>query len=157
MSLDMFKRPDKLITAMDRYLEWALARSSSAPPELFGKIRVMGGGNHFSSEEFISRKQFDRFVWPNWKKSLIGLIDRGYIPHWTMEGKNDDRIDPFLELPKSKGIIHFEKADIALAKSILKGHLCIVGNVPLSLMWGGSPQEVEDYCRDMIRDRKSVV
>lgn len=150
ISLDMYKRPDKLLAAMDKLLEWALVRADVASPEEFGKRIVNGGGNHFSSEEFVSRKQFDTFVWPTWKKALMGLIDRGFIPQWTMEGKNDDRIEPFLELPKGKGVINFEKVDMARAKSILNGHLCISGNVPVSLMWGGTPQEVDEYCRKLI-------
>ncbi|MDR1027906.1 MAG: hypothetical protein LBL63_00620 [Clostridiales Family XIII bacterium] len=151
IALDMFKRPEKLIAAMERLMEWSLARAETAPPEAFGKRRVMAGGNHFSSEEFISRKHFDTFVWPTWKRCLIGLIDRGFVPRWLMEGKNDDRMDPFLELPKGKAIIHFEKIDMARAKEMLADHICIAGNVPASLLWGGSPQEVEDYCKDLIR------
>jgi len=148
--LDMYKRPEKLLAAMDSLYERSLARADNASPEEFGKIRVMAGGNHFSSEEFLSRKQFDTFVWPTWKKCLLGLIERGFIPRWLMEGKNDDRIEPFLDLPKGKAIFHFEKADMHRAKDILKDHMCIAGNVPVSLLWGGSPQEVEDYCRDLI-------
>lgn len=150
ISLDMFKRPEKLISAMNKLLEWGLLTSKSASPEDFGKLMVNGGGNHFSSEEFLSRKQFDTFVWPTWKKALIGLVERGFIPQCTMEGKNDDRIEPFLEIPKGKGVISFEKVDMSRAKSILNGHLCISGNVPVSLMWGGTPREVEEYCKTLI-------
>ncbi|MDR1028241.1 MAG: hypothetical protein LBL63_02350 [Clostridiales Family XIII bacterium] len=148
--LDMYRRPEKLFAAMDSIMEWSLARAGAADSEEFGKQRIMAGGNHFSSEEFISRKQFDTFVWPTWKKCLLGLIERGYVPRWLMEGKNDDRIEPFLELPKGKSIIHFEKVDMHRAKEILGGHMCIAGNVPAGLLWGGSPQEVEDYCKDLI-------
>ncbi len=147
--IDMFKRPEKLLTACERFLEWLLARGVPAPPNK--KIRSLDSGNHFMSEEFLSRKQFETFVWPTWKKFLLATINAGYIPCILMEGKNDDRIDFFLELPKATALIGLEKIDIARAKTILGGHLCIYGGIPQSLLWGGSPQEVEEYTKNIIK------
>jgi hypothetical protein len=147
--IDMFKRPEKLLEACDRFLEWVLVRAAPADPK---KRRARGGSNHFSSEEFLSRKQFEKFVWPTWKKYLLASIDLGYTPRIFMEGKNDSRVELFLELPKGKAFIGFEQADMARAKSILGGHLCIYGGVPSSLLWGGSPHDVEDYCKGLIKD-----
>ncbi len=146
--IDMFKRPGKLLTACDKLLEWQLARMTPVDPK---KRRTAAGANHFMSEEFLSRKQFDTFVWPTWKKYILATIDLGYTPVPYMEGKSDDRIEHFLELPKGKALIGFEKIDMARAKSILGGHLCIYGGVPSSLLWGGSPQDVEEYCKDIIK------
>ncbi|MBI2836392.1 MAG: hypothetical protein HYX85_01710 [Chloroflexi bacterium] len=146
--LDMFKRPDKLLAAMEKVLERRLLTMEAVDPR---KRRVGAGGNHFQSEEFLSRKQFETFPWPTWKKALMATIDRGLIPRAFMEGKNDDRIDFFLELPKGKAVIVFEKIDMPRAKEILGGHLCIGGGVPLALLWGGTPQEVDEYCRDLIK------
>jgi hypothetical protein len=148
---DMLRRPDKLKAAFDRDYEWRVARSVPVKPEERGKIRVQCGGNHYQSEEFLSKKQFDTFVWPWLKKNILATIEQGFVPRWFMEGKNDDRIEEFLELPKAKGLMQFEKVDMHRAKSILKDHTCIAGNVPGSLLWGGSPQEVEDYCKDLIK------
>ncbi|MBI2836650.1 MAG: hypothetical protein HYX85_03030 [Chloroflexi bacterium] len=146
--IDMFKRPEKLLAAMEKVLERRIITAGAADPR---KRRVSAGGNHFQSEEFLSRKQFDTFVWPTWKKALMATIDLGFIPQAFMEGKNDDRIDCFLELPKGKSIIRFEKIDMHRAKDILGGHLCIGGGVPLALLWGGTPQEVDEYCKDLIK------
>jgi Uroporphyrinogen decarboxylase (URO-D) len=148
--IDMFKRPEKLLTALERALEWQIARVAPASPEERGRI-VPGGGNHCQSEEFLSKKQFETFVWPTWKKSLLTTINLGFIPRPWLQGKNDDRMEYFLELPKGKVCIYFEKIDMARAKEILGDHLCIAGNVPTALLWGGSPTEVEDYCKNLIK------
>lgn len=146
--VDMFKRPEKLLAACERLLEWQLARAIPADPK---RRRVSGGANHFMSEEFLSRKQFETFVWPTWKKYLLAAIDLGYIPVLNMEGKSDNRLELFLELPKGKFFMGFEKIDMPRAKAILGGHICIYGGVPSSLLWGGSPQEVEEYCKNLIK------
>lgn len=150
IAVDMFKRPEKLHAACEKVLEWRLARAVPADPKERGR-KVGGGANHFQSEEFLSRKQFETFAWPTWKKSLLATIDMGFVPGPFMEGKNDDRIECFLELPKGNAFMWFEKIDIARAKTILGGHLCIVGGVPASLLWGGSPQEVEEHCKNLIK------
>lgn len=150
LMIDLVKRPEKVLLALDKGLEWQLARAIPAGPGEIGK-RVYASGCHYMSEEFLSKKQFARFVWPTWKKALIETINMGFIPVPFMEGKNDDRLEYFLELPKGKAFLQFERIDIVRAKEILGGHLCIVGGVPGSLLWGGSPQEVEDYCRKIIK------
>jgi uroporphyrinogen-III decarboxylase len=35
-------------------------------------------------------------------------------------------------------------------KEVLGNHMCIMGNVPSSLLQTGSPQEVKDYCKRLI-------
>ncbi len=38
------------------------------------------------------------------------------------------------------------------AKEILGNHMCIMGNVPSSLLQTGTPEDVKDYCRKLIND-----
>ena len=37
------------------------------------------------------------------------------------------------------------------AKEVLGDHACIMGNVPPGLLQVGSPQEVEEYCKKLIK------
>ncbi len=45
---------------------------------------------------------------------------------------------------------HFDKPDMARAKEVLGDTACIMGNVPSSLLFSGTPQEIKDYCRQLI-------
>lgn len=151
--VDMFLRPEKLLTAMDRILEWHLARAVPPDPKEKGRKRVNGAGGHWGGEQILSRKQFETFYWPNWKKSILVAIDMGFVPVMHREwipSENDDRLECFLELPKGKAFLNTEVVDVARAKSILGGHIGFMGGVPAALLWGGSPQEVEEYCRKLI-------
>ena len=67
------------------------------------------------------------------------------------EGQFADRLEYLLELPRGKVVCHFELTDMAKAKAILGDHLCIMGNVPASLLQVASPQEVEEYCQKLIK------
>jgi len=149
---DMFKRPEKLLIACERVLEWRLARATPADPSAKGyPRRVSGGITHWSSDGFLSKKQFETFCWPTWKRALVATIDLGFVPSVYLEGPCDDRVEYFLDIPKGKFVLRFEQSDIFRAKAILGGHCCISGNVPPSMMQVGSPQEVDEYCRKLIR------
>jgi len=40
--------------------------------------------------------------------------------------------------------------DIFKAKEVLKGHMCIAGDVPAASSALGTPEEVEEYCKKLI-------
>ena len=46
--------------------------------------------------------------------------------------------------------VHFDTTDMFRAKDVLGGHLCISGNVPVSLLAVGTPDEVRDVAKRLI-------
>ena len=99
----------------------------------------------------MSNQQFEKFYWPGLKKAILTNIELGYIaaPFW--EGFWDDRLEYLLELPKGKFIFWTERTDIFKAKEVLGEHCCIQGGVPPSILTSGSPQDVEEYCKKLIK------
>jgi uroporphyrinogen-III decarboxylase len=55
-----------------------------------------------------------------------------------------------LEFPKGKVLARLDSTDIVKAKEILKGHMCLEGNLPSSLLQMGTVEEVKDYCKKLI-------
>jgi hypothetical protein len=151
IAVDMFKRPDKLQAAMERLLEIWQARTVPADKNELGRARVFGGMSHWCDEGFLTKKQYETFFWPTNKKSLLATIELGFIPLPHPEGKMDDRIECFLDMPKGKVLLWNEKLDVVRAKEILGGHVCFMGGVPASLLWSGSPQDVDEYCKNIIK------
>lgn len=150
--LDMFQRPEKLLAASEMLQSWSLARA--APPNLIrrGNPRIGGGGGVLrGAEGFMSKKQFERFYWPFLKKALLKSIELGYVCSIFCEGRCDDRLEYFLELPKGKLILRFAETDMVRAKDVLRDHSCIMGAVPSSLLIAGSPSEVDEYCGKLIK------
>ena len=47
-------------------------------------------------------------------------------------------------------LARFDSSDINKVKEVFHGHICIMGNVPSSLLQVGTPQKVEDYCKKLI-------
>lgn len=146
--LDMFRQPDKVLEACEKILERELTRPAS-PPNKCGNNRAFIACDR-GSDDFMSVKQFETFYWPTMKRLVQGVIDKGVTPCLFLEGNFTSKLEYLLELPKGKMLIQIDRSDIFKAKEILKGHSCIRGNVPSSLLQVGSMEEVKDYCKMLI-------
>jgi hypothetical protein len=149
--LDMYRYPDKLLAACDKILEWRIKKAVPADPNKRGNPKRLFLALHRGAEGFMSLKQFETFYWPGLKKAMLKSIELGYVPMAFCEGAYTSRLEYFLELPRGKAVAHFDLTDMFRAKEVLKDHVCIMGNVPSSLLQVSSPAEVEEYCKKLIQ------
>ena len=151
MMIDMYRCPDKLIAASEKVLNERIASATPANPNWTGIPQRGGGPLHRGSDEFMSIKQLEKFYWPGLRRSTLAGIELGYIVGHFFEGVWDKRLEYLLEFPKGKVLFHCERTDVFRAKEILGNHFCIQGGVPAALLTAGSPQEVEEYCKRLIK------
>jgi hypothetical protein len=145
---DMFRYPDKVLAACDRLVQvavdWPLKRPGGpATPVVFIPL-------HKGADGFMSDEQFKTFYWPSLRKMLIGLIDEGMIPFCFAEGRYNARLEAIMDLPKGKTVWLFDQSDMARAKETIGTVACIEGNMPLSLLYAGTPEEVAAHTRKLI-------
>lgn len=149
--LDMYRCPDKLLAACDKILEWRLAKAVPFNLDARGNPRRMFMALHRGSDGFMSTKDFEKFYWPTLKKAILATVELGCIASPFFEGIWDDRLEYLLELPKGKVVFHCEKTDVFRAKEILGDHMCIQGGMPPTLLQVGSPQDIEEHCKKLIK------
>lgn len=148
--LDMYRRPDKIIEAMETLLPLAIdmgIKSATANKNPFVFIPL-----HKGADSFMSRDQFAKFYWPTLKKVILGLIEEGLVPCLFVEGAYNNRLD-FLkdkDLPKGKVYWFFDKTDMVKVKENLSNKAAFGGNVPGSMLKTSTPDKVEAYVRDLI-------
>ena len=146
--LDMYRQPDKLLEACEKLLPMQIEKITSA-------AKTQDNTNvfiplHRGADGFMSLKQFETFYWPTLKKLVFTLVDSGLTPLIFFEGDYTSRLEYLLQLPKGKILGHFDTSDISRVKDVLGNHMCIMGNVPPSLLQVGSSQDVKDYCKRLI-------
>jgi uroporphyrinogen-III decarboxylase len=146
--IDMFRRPDEVLAACERLvpaaIDWPLRRSETpASPIVFIPL-------HKGADGFMSDEQFRLFYWPTLRKLLLGLIEEGMIPFLFAEGRYNTRLEAITDLPKGKTVWLFDQSDMARAKATIGRVACIQGNMPLSLLHAGTPQQVADHTRKLI-------
>ena len=148
---DMYRRPEKLLQALEMLAtdRIEVIRRTPAPAVGPGNKRVFIA-LHRGSDGFMSLPQFETFYWPTLKKVILALVEMGWTPCPFFEGTWDSRLEYLLDLPKGKVLCHFAQTDMARAKAVLGGQLCIMRDVPASLLQAGTVREVEEYCQKAI-------
>ena len=147
--LDLIRRPDKVIAAMDVMMAETLSGVSAqlkASRKIFGNTPISR-----SASTFISPAYFKKFVFPYIKQ----IADLYMAENLTMVFHLDQNWLTFLpffrELPEGKYIVELDGCtDIFEAKKILGDRMCLMGDVPARLLKLGTPQEVTQYCRKLI-------
>lgn len=150
---DMYQRPDKLLAACEKLWQWRLSEGiAPADPQKRGNPKVVsGGGTHHGGDGWMSRKQYETFYWPFWKRAMLKNIELGFVNYYWGQGRCDSRLEYFLEIPKGKLVVHVCETSAIKAKEVLRGHHCVMGGVPHALLQIGSPQEVEEHVKTLIK------
>lgn len=146
--LDMYRQPEKLLEAMESITTMEIKRGVSGANA--SGIPVVFIPLHKGADGFMSEQQYETFYWPTLKKVILGLVDEGIVPSMFAEGGYNSRLEIIKDLPRGKVVWHFDKTDMARAKEVLGNTACIMGNVPSSLMFSGTPEEIKDYCKKLI-------
>jgi hypothetical protein len=145
--LDIRRNPDKLLQAMEKlvpiHIEIGLRAKQSGNP-------VVSIPLHKGAEGFMSAEQYKTFYWPTLRKVIMGLINEGLVPRLFFEGENTSRLEIIKDIPKGRAIYWFEKVDLHRAKEVLGDTVCFKGNVPVSLLAVGSPEDVKAYVKNLI-------
>jgi uroporphyrinogen-III decarboxylase len=147
--MDMFRQPAKLQEAMEAVTPWIVEQAvsganASGVPVIFMPL-------HKGDDSFMSQKQFETFYWPGLKKVILDLVAEGCVPLLFAEGSYNKRLEVVRDLPERSVIWWFDRTDMARAKKILGDTNCIAGNVPTSLICAGTPGEIKEHCRNLIK------
>lgn len=149
--LDLYRRPDDVLAA-SRSLMHTMQLQGLALCRLSGVRRVFLGGNRTSSS-LLGPKQFEKFALPEWVEIAEYFVRHGITPVLHMDSDWTPFFHYFKELPRHKCVLNLDgSSDIFQAKEVLGDHMCIMGDVPASLLKLGEPEEVDDYCRRLITE-----
>jgi hypothetical protein len=145
---DMYRRPEKLLEALDVVANFTI-RSILTSPSI-SRIFMVTYPLHKGADGWMSQKQFETFYWPSLKKVMSAFIREGLIQSMFAEGSFNTRLETVNEFPKGAVSWYFDQSDMQLAKKVLGQKCCIQGNVPTSLVITGDPKDVKAYCRKLI-------
>jgi uroporphyrinogen-III decarboxylase len=98
----------------------------------------------------MSPEHFQVFYWPALRRLIERLIEEGLNPVVLWEGDCTSRLEIIGDIPAGKAVYHFERTDVFKAREVLGNRVCIRGNVPLSILCTGTPDDVTAYCKKLI-------
>ena len=151
---DLLEEPDKMDQVfevthkfnMDRYTK----RFSDPKTRPFG---VWIGGWR-GTPETLNPHMFERFSWRYFKDLIQLCLDFGVVPFMHLDACWDQGLHYFKEyMPKGRGVLCLDgKTDIFKAKEIVGDSICIMGDVPASMLAFGTPQDVYDYTTKLCKE-----
>jgi hypothetical protein len=145
---DMFRRPQKLLEALDRITPLTIKSAVASVNAAGGRFVFIP--LHKGDDTFMSAKQYQTFYWPTFRRLIMGLVEEGIVPVLFAEGRYNRRLETIKDLPRASVIWYFDRTDMAAAKRALGDVCCIMGNVPTSLLVTGTPADIKDYCHRLI-------
>lgn len=150
-SMDLMEIPDMVIAAMDAivpHLAGAAIRRA-----IKGGYPLVWIGGWRTAPCMLSPDMFQRFVWPYFRRLVGEVVDAGLIALLHLDSNWTRELDRFRELPKGKCIMALDgETDIFRAKKILGNHMCLMGDVPASMLYLESPDAVAAYCAKLMRE-----
>jgi uroporphyrinogen decarboxylase len=146
---DLFENADKVKRAVeigtDAVIELGITNARRAKGDRVAVFAMR------SSASFLSPRLFDEISFPSLKRMVEGYHAAGLTSVLHCDGNWDPMIPRFLELPKASCVVELDGAtDIRKAREVLKGHLCLKGDVNHTLLSLGSAEDMAAYCGELI-------
>jgi uroporphyrinogen-III decarboxylase len=149
--VDLATMPDKVEAVMDAILPNLAAPGCQAA--LAGNFPLCWVGGWRTASHMLSPKLWDRFAWPYMERLVNEVVDAGLIACLHLDGNWTRDLARFRELPKGRCVMALDGyTDIFEAKEILGDHMCLMGDVPATLLSLGTPDEVHEYSSRLIRE-----
>jgi len=147
---DMFRRPEKLLKALDVLADLQIATVLKSPN--IDKLTNVMYPLHKGADGWMSQKQWETFYWPSLRKVMNAFINEGLIQTLFAEGSFNTRLEYVGDFPKGSVVWYFDRTDMFKAKQVLGKKFCLQGNVPSSMIVTGDPKDVKEYCRKLIQE-----
>ncbi|HWR08791.1 uroporphyrinogen decarboxylase family protein [Sporomusa sp.] len=151
LTKDLYRIPDKVEAVID-IITTEMIAVIKGQIEQIKPFAVFTGATR-CAPEYMSAKMWERFSLPFLKRQVEAVIDSGSyaLLHWD---NNWTRAIEYLqEFPKGKCILSSDSnTDLYKAKQVLRGHMCIMGDVPAAMLALGTPDEVYQYSSKLITD-----
>ena len=107
--VDMYRVPDKLLAAVELYVEPQI-KAAIEWAEAVGNPRVFFW-LHKGAAGFMSDEHFQKFYWPSVRRVTLALVEAGLTPILHVQGDYTPRLPYLAELPRGKVPIHYDRVD----------------------------------------------
>ncbi len=150
-AFDLIEIPEKVIAAMDAMVPHMVGDGLRGVKRRGYPLVWVGGWR--TAPCMLSPEMWRRFVWPYFKRVVYEVVDAGLIALLHLDSDWTRELERFRELPKGKCIMALDgETDIFRAKAVLDGHMCIMGDVPATMLFMDSPDTVYNYCTRLIKE-----
>jgi len=100
---------------------------------------------------FYPPRVFERFWWPYTREIVNAMWSEGIVTLFHLDQCWDRNIPYFKGLPRGSAVLELDGAtNIFAAADVLRGHLCLKGDVQAALLSVGRAEDVAAYCKRLV-------
>ena len=150
---DLCEIPETVEAVFDKAHEFNMAGWEAQFKNPMSRPIAAWVGGWRGTPDLLSPAMFEQFSWKYMRELGQLCLDYGVIPLFHLDSDWTRGVKYFRDFPKGSVILGLDgKTDIFAAKEIVGDHCCIMGDVPASLLSFGKPEEVDDYCKKLIKE-----
>lgn len=149
--LDLYDEPEAVKAAFDEAHKVNLPNYVAS----LKAVKPIGAwvGGWRAAPELFSHDMWMEFVWPYLNELIMATIDCGVIPILHFDSCWDSEMETLKELPAKTCLLMFDgSSDMRAAREILDDRMCLMGDVPATMLAFGTDSEVYDYTVKLIDD-----
>ncbi len=147
---DLYRIPDKVQAAMDVVLPDIIAQSLNGA-RIAGTMGIWVGGWR-SASALVAPKLWNRFVWPYFVKIVNAVADAGLTPVLHLDQDWTRDLARLRDLPAKKCILNPDgMTNMKKFKELVGDHMAMLGDLPASIFAAGTPEDIHNYVRDLVR------
>lgn len=149
--VDIMEEPELVKDAMDKAFEFLLNNYIGILSNAKPVASWVGGWR--AAPELMSHDTWMEFVWPYLRKIIDVTLEKGVVPVLHFDSCWDSELETLRELPAGKCILMLDgTTNMRKAREVLDDRMCLMGDVPASMLAYGSASQVYDYCVKLIDD-----
>ena len=148
--IDMMEEPELVKAAMDVAFETMF---DGYVDQLRSHPVGAWVGGWRAAPQLMSHETWMEFVWPYIRKMVDVTIEMGVTPLLHFDSCWESELETLKELPAKTCILMLDgSTDMRKAREVLDDRMCLLGDVPASLLAFGTADEVYDYTTKLIDD-----
>lgn len=149
--MDIMEEPEIVKAAMDKtapFLENLYATQLKANKPVAAWI-----GGWRAAPQLMSHDTFMEFAWPYIRRLVDIALNMDVVPVLHFDACWESELETLKELPAKKCVLMLDgSTDMRKARAVLDDRMCLMGDVPATMLAFGTESQVYDYCVKLIDD-----
>ena len=148
---DLIEFPDKVDAVFRLVQDYNIANWDAQLKATQPVAAWVGGWR--GTPDLLNSEMFERFAWKYIRELAEMCLANNVIPLFHLDSDWTRGLQYFRDLPKGSCILGLDgMTDIFNAKEVIGEHCCLMGGVPPTMLAFGSTEDVEAYCRRLIKE-----
>lgn len=135
---DVRKEPQWVLEACEAVCDYEIAQVRALPDPKEGEVSQITIPLHMPP--FMRPKDVEKFYWPTFRRFILAVQEKGFIPNVFCEGNWDPHLDLLQDIP-GRAIFSFEDSNQKLIAERVPTRHIYMHSYPTMMMKNGSPKE----------------